>query len=157
MGFFDKVKKVLGIGGVKMKVEMPLVQFQKGSGEVSGKITLTTQTDQFIKDITVKVSEDWTTGRGDEKQTKTFTLGEVTVAQGFDIKAGETKEYSFKCPYQNIKSENDSLKEGGSVQKTLGKLGAFMDVEKSKYEVVVHCDVKGVLMSPSETIKIQMT
>ncbi len=157
MGFFDKIKKVFGVGGVKMKVEMASVQLQKGTGSVAGKITLSTQSDQLVNGLVVKVCEDWSTGRGNEKQTKNFVLGEMSVVQNVQLKAGDTKEYSFTCEYGTLKSENDRLKEGGGVQKTLGKLGAFMDAEKSAYEVVVECDVKGVLMSPSEHIKAQMS
>lgn len=156
MGFFDKVKKWFGVGGVKMKVEMDSIQLSKGGGSVSGKAVLTSQSNQIITELNVKVREDWSTGRGEEKRTKTFVLGETTIAQNIEIASGETKEYAFTCDYETLKSENDRMKEGGAVSKTLGKLGSMMDNEKSTYEIVVSCDVRGVLMSPSSSIGAQM-
>lgn len=157
MGFFDKVKKYFGPCGVKMVVNLGTKQLEKEGDSFSGKITLIAEKDQLIDYLEVKLCEDWTTGRGENKQTKTFVLGELKIKESFPIKAGETQVYDFTCEYEHLHSENDRLKEGGNVSKTLGKLGSMMDNEKSDFEVYVSMDIKGVFNTPSEHIKVQMS
>jgi RecA-family ATPase len=157
MGFFDKVKKFFGPCGVKMVVQLDSKQLEKDGDSFSGKVTLTADKDQLIDYLVVKLTEDWTTGRGENKQTKTFVLGEISIKENFPIKAGETQAYNFTCEYERLRSENDRLKDGGSVSKTLGKLGSMMDNEKSDFEVYVSMDIKGVFNTPSERIKVQLS
>ena len=149
MGFFDKIKNKLGIGGVKVNLSIPS-QVAKDSGQIEGKITLTTKSDQDIVDITVTVFEEFTTGRGDSKKTKKFDLGEIKMTDAFAIKTGETKEVPFTVPFSLLKSNNDELAEKGGVMGGIGKLGKFASNEKSEYFVEADVDVKAAALDPSD-------
>ena len=94
MGFLSSVKNKLGIGGVKVVLEIP-GQVEKSKNTLNGKVVMTTKSDQFIIDLTVKLIEKYTTGRGDEKSTKEFDMGVIKIPCNFDIKTGETKEVPF--------------------------------------------------------------
>ncbi len=155
MGFFQNVKNKLGIGGVSVSLQVP-GQVAKDSAVIEGKIILTTKSEQEIVSYKVKMVEEYTTGRGDEKKTKEYELGIVTAACGFTLKPGETKELTFTLPFSLLKSGNDELKEKGGALGALGKLGSFADNEKSKYFVDADVDVKSAALDPSDKKEIKI-
>lgn len=155
MGFFQTIKNKLGIGGVKVTLQIP-GQVAKTAGEVKGKIILTSKSEQEVVSLKVRFLEEFTTGRGDDKKTKEFELGIVKIPQGFTIKAGETKEVPFTLPFSVIKSNNDELKEMGGAMGAIGKLGAFASGEKSSYFVDADVDVKSAALDPSDKKEIKL-
>lgn len=155
MGFLTGIKNKLGIGGVSVKLQVP-GQASKAAGTVEGKMTLTTKSDQDIVDFTVKMIEVYTTGRGDDKKEKEFTLGEMRIPGGFTIKTGETKEISFTLPFKLLNSNNDDLKQMGGALGTLGSLGKFANNEKSEYFVKAICDVKAAALDPDDKQPIHL-
>lgn len=155
MGFFSNLKNKLGIGGVNVELRAP-GQAAKADGQISGSVVLTTKSDQEIVSIKVKVLEVYTTGRGDDKKEKTYTLGEVDLPAGFAIKTGETKEIPYTVPFKILKSDNDELKEKGGAMGAIGKLGAFANAEKSEYFVEAEADVKAAALDPSDKKAIKL-
>lgn len=155
MGFFQNVKNKLGIGGVKVELQVP-GQIAKDSGIIEGKIFLTTKSEQEVISFKVKMLEEYTTGRGDEKKTKEFELGVFKAPAGFVIKPGDSKELSFSLPFSLVKSNNDELKEKGGALGTLGKMAAFASNEKSKYFVDATVDVKSAALDPSDKKEIRV-
>lgn len=155
MGFFQNIKNKLGIGGVNVSLTIP-AQAEKTAGTIEGKITLTTKSEQLVSGIEVKMIEEYTTGRGDDKTTKELTLGELKLSEEFTIKPGETKEIAFTLPFSIIKSNNDELKEKGGALGALGKVGAFADNEKSEYFIEADVDVKSAALDPSDKKQIKL-
>ncbi|MGB0929711.1 MAG: sporulation protein [Chitinophagales bacterium] len=155
MGFFSKVKDKLGIGGVSIKLQIP-GQVAKDSGIVEGKIILTTKSEQEVIDIEVKLNEEFTTGRGDEKKSKVFELGSVKMTETFTILPGDTKEIPFAVPFTLLKSNADELSEMGGAFGAIGKLGKFTKNEKSAYFVQADVDVKSAFLDPTEKKEIRI-
>lgn len=156
MSFLQKVKQVLGIGGVKVVLEVP-EYFSREGNTVSGRIKLTSKSDQHITELEVKLEEVWKIGKGDDEEIKEFELGEWKSNEAFDIKAGETKEFDFILNYQLIKSKNDEMQEtAGKVGKALGGLGKMMDGEKSTYWLNASADVKGTAFDPNDTVELKL-
>ncbi len=155
MGFFQNMKSKLGIGGVKVELRIPS-QVGKDDGTVNGTIVLTTKSDQEVKGIEIKMIEEYTTGRGDNKETKELTLGQLKLNEVFTIKTGETKEIPFSLSFTIIKSSNDELKEKGGALGALGKVGAFADNEKSEYFIDADVDVTSAALDPSEKKQIKL-
>lgn len=155
MGLFQSIKNKLGIGGVNVSLQVP-GQVAKDSNNLEGMITLTTKSEQEIKEMTVKMIEEYSTGKGDEKKTKEFELGVVKFPAAFTITPGETKEIPFSLPFSVLKSNNDELKEKGGVLGTLGKVAAFATSEKSLYFVIAEADVKAAALDPSDKKEIQL-
>ena len=155
MSFIQKVKNWLGIGGVKISIDVP-GQISKEAGNVAGKFSLSTKSDQEVTSMTVNLIERYTTGRGDEKKTKNFTLGTQKFSDVFAIKTGEVKEFSFDFPFEVLKSSNDSLKEKGGAMGALGSLGKFANNEKSEFKVEVSVDVKAAAIDPSEEVDVKL-
>lgn len=155
MSFWSKIKNWLGIGGVKIELQVN-PSYSKQSETISGKLIVTSKSDQTLQEIKVTVEEHWSYGRGEQKTQKTFELGMVKLP-GFSIKAGETQTLEFTAPFGLLKSQNDRMKEQGGVVGGLGKLGAFMDGEKSEYSVIASGDVKGVALGPNDRKAIKLT
>jgi hypothetical protein len=155
MGFFQNIKNKLGIGGVSVVLHAP-GQVSKEAGTLSGKIVLTTKSEQVINTIVVKIIEEYTTGRGDDKKTKEFTLGETQLGGNFTIKPGETKEIEYTLGFELVKSSNDELKEKGGALGTLGSLAKMANKEQSAYFVNAEVDVKSAVLDPSDKKEIKL-
>ncbi|HLD21901.1 MAG TPA: hypothetical protein VJB65_03305, partial [Patescibacteria group bacterium] len=80
MGLFDKLKQVVGIGGVKVTLTVPSA-IQKSALNFSGTVTLTSKSDQHIKQVTVNLEERRLKKSGGTEQIlKEYTLGNVEIA-----------------------------------------------------------------------------
>jgi hypothetical protein len=149
MAFFSKVKQFFGAGTVKVELSVP-PQVPKAAGQLRGRVAVNAVSDQHILELTVKLKETWSTGRGAEKSEKEFELGKVLVAQAFDMKQGELRTFDFVLPFELVKSNADELMERGGALGMLGKAGAFANAEKSSYKVSAEADVKGAALDPSD-------
>jgi len=149
MAFFSKVKQFFGAGTVKVELTVP-AQVPKVARELKGRVDVNAVSDQHILELTVKLTESWSTGRGAEKTEKEFELGKVKVAQAFEMKQGENRTFEFVLPFELVKSNADELKEMGGALGMLGKAGAFANAEKSSYKVTAEADVKGAALDPSD-------
>lgn len=155
MGIFQTIKNKLGIGGVKVELSCP-AQFAKDSGMVNGKVVLTSKSDQELKTLTVKLIEEYTTGRGDDKKTEEFDLGTYKVDLNSSIKSGESQTHEFAFDFKILKSDNDELKEKGGVMGGIGKMAAFANNEKSNYFIEAEVDVKSAALDPSDKKPVKL-
>ncbi|MGB0888339.1 MAG: sporulation protein [Vicingaceae bacterium] len=155
MGFFNTIKNKLGIGGVKVELQVP-GQVKKEEASVDGKVILTTKSEQEIVTITVKFIEEFTTGRGDDEKTKEFELGVLNLPGNFTIKPGERKEIPFTLPFTLQNSNADDLKEKGGALGALGSVAKFANKEKSAYKIDAEADVKSAALDPSDDKDIKV-
>ena len=155
MGFLGKIKNKLGIGGVKVSLQVP-GQVSKEDTSVDGKVTLTTKSEQEVLTLTVKFIEEFTKGRGDDESTKEFELGVVNIPVNITIKPGETKEIPFTLPFKFLNSNADDLKEKGGALGALGSAAKFANKEKSEYHIDAEADVKSAVLDPSDEKDIKV-
>lgn len=148
MSFFAKIKQFFGAGTVKVTLNAPAT-FNTSDGVIEGSVHLEAKSDQSILSIEIALKEEYSTGRGDDKTTKTYELGKLKLS-GFDMKTGETKDVPFKLNYSYAKSDNESLSEKGGVVGGLGKLGSFASGEKSEFKLWATADVKGAALDPND-------
>lgn len=153
MGFFGKIKQFFGIGTVKVTATVPPT-FSVDDSHLNGTVELLAKSDQEVVSVEVKFEEKWSTGRGEEKTEKTFTLG-TQKFPGFTMKAGETKKIEYSVPFTYTKSGNDKMAEQGGVMGGLGKLSKFADAEKSTFQIVATCDVKGATFDPNDVKEVK--
>lgn len=155
MGFIQTIKNKLGIGGVKVELQVP-GQVSKDASSVDGVVILTTKSEQEIVTVDVKFVEEFTTGRGDDEETKEFELGKVSIPGNYTIKPGERKEIPFTLPFTIAKSNADSLKEKGGALGALGSAAKFANKEKSVYLIDAEADVKSAALDPSDDKEIKL-
>ena len=153
MGLLAKVKQLFGIGTVSVKLSGPAA-FNVNDSSISGKLTITGKSDQLIEEVELEFREEYSTGSGDNKTTKEFSLGKKKLA-GFAIKKDEVKTIDFELPFSYSKSQNEALGEKGGVMGGVGKIGSFMNSEKSRFELVATVDVKGATFDPNDILEIK--
>lgn len=147
MNFFKKllkmIKELLGIGGAKVKMEIPK-EVKRDSGEIKGTLIFSTKDDpKTIKEIEIQLKEVWKVGKDEDAETKVLTLGGIELKDKISVKFGEEKTLNFTLPFKYEKSDNDKLMDSGKVGKGLGKLGKLMDGEKSTFTVEMSGSVEG--------------
>jgi hypothetical protein len=148
VGFFDKIKGWMNIGGVKVKIEGLNPSVKKSESQLGAKVVLTTKSDKQVLGMTYKFMLRRTKGSGDQKEVKEFTVGTASTSDTFDLKAGETKTIEFTVPYALEKT----LADMGGVLGGIGKLAAFASGEKLEYYVTAIAKVKGAAFDPSDTV-----
>lgn len=153
MGFFGKIKQKLGIGTVSVKVNGP-AGFNVSDPEITGSVVVTGKSDQIIESVKIEFEEQYTTGTGDNKETKEIKLGEKTLP-GFEIKTGEVKTIEFSVPFTYSKSSNEQMAEKGGVIGGLGKIGSFVGGEKSTFQITATVDVKGAALDPNDVVEVK--
>lgn len=155
MSFFNKLKQGLGISTAKAELQVP-PHIAKDSTSVNGKVIITAQSDQKVKGIKLLFVERYTSGRGDKQETQEFELGKLLLNDNFDIKKDERREVAFDLPFQLKLSNNQSLAEEKGAFGALGKVGMFVQGEKSEYEVKVSVDLEGVAFDPNDIQSIRL-
>ena len=155
MGFWAKLKQRLGIGGVKLNLNVG-GQAPKDGPELTGAVTMMSKNDQLIESLHFKLIEKYTTGRGDNQETKEFELGKISQPGPIAIRAGESKTLDFVLPFESVSSVHDKLKAKGGALGALGKASSFLAKEQSEYEVWVNADVKGTSFGPNDFKEIRL-
>jgi len=155
MGFFDKIKQFFGIGTLSVKLNVVPATFKATDAEIKGSLLITAKSDQEIESVEVEFKEEWSKGKDENEVKKTFTLGTFKINQPFSMKKDEVKTIEFSIPFEMVKSDNDKLKEKGGVLGGLGKVGSFLDNEKSDYSLEATVDVKGATFDPSDSLSMK--
>lgn len=152
MGFFDKIKGWLNIGGVKVKIEGLNPNVKKSNNQLGAKVVLATKNDKQVLGLTYKFMLRKTKGSGEQKEVKEFTIGSSSSTEGFELKAGQTKTLDFTIPY----SIEKTLADMGGVLGGIGKPAAFASGEKLEYYVTAVASVKGAAFDPSDTVYVKV-
>jgi sporulation-control protein spo0M len=140
VSFFKKIKQGLGIGTVKLNLEVPpSVSWE--SSKIEAKVTLTAKSDQKISSLIFKLTEEFTTGRGENKETQEFQLGTGSYDHPVEIKANESKTIEFSFPFTLRKSPP------APSQKTT----KFAGGDKSDFRVSVEAKIEGTMFSPDDS------
>lgn len=142
MGFFDKVKRALNIGGAKVELTPPGV-LQHGSSFTLAARIRGGKIDQKITGVIATLEQRSESMRYGLNNQKTMQSETIVVAQdkapGFDLKAGETKEFAFKLKVGGAKGE------AAGVMKALDTLNKMATRAHETWELKVVAQVDGAL------------
>ena len=150
---FGKVKKILGIEGVKMELSVPKGQNLK-SEKITGTIKLTTQTESIVETIDIKLIEKYTRGRGEEMLIDEYVLGEITLNEEITIKSDEIIEVPFELEFVYAKSAMDKLADDNILLRGPIRLAKMMKKVKSSYKIIAEAIVKDTKLHPFAEISI---
>lgn len=156
MGFFDKVKGALNIGGSKLSINGPGTVQNGGTLDfkavlVGGKM------EQPIKDIQVKLVMEETkksygvrvggqVGSAPSQDVKRTTLAQDTMSDAFTIQPGEQKEFSFSLPV-NVPSDGSDQ---GGMMGTLSKLNNMATNKQRSFVLKAVADIEGATDASSK-------
>jgi len=144
---FGKVKKWLGIEGVKVELELPDFAFKK-VGTITGKIRFYSKNAQEVTAVKVTMVEKYTRGRGDDKRIDEYRLGEIELLEPITVPAEEMIEIDFTLPFSLMESEMDSFENKNVFASGLAKLAKTMNKVSSQYFIEAEATVTGTALNP---------
>ncbi len=142
-----KVKKWLGIEGVKLELVLP-EEVHRVSGVIPGFMRFQSLNPQTVTGIQLKVIERYTRGRGKEKLIDEYELGSLDINRTLDIPANEPVDVDFELPFEIMDSAIDEFGNRNFIFGGVAKLARFMRGAHSEYRVEAEAKVKGVGLSP---------
>ena len=144
---FGKVKKWLGIEGVKVEILAPET-VKASDGAIYGNLHFHSLNSQTVTSITMRVVERYSRGRGAEKLIDEYLLGEIHMEESFEVPAEEILEIDFELPFSLIKSDVDEFGSKNILFKGLANAAKYARAAKSDYRIEVEVTVKGVALNP---------
>lgn len=142
-----RVKKWLGIEGVKLEIVVAPEQRQKLQ-EIEGRIRFQSLNAQTVTGIRIALVEKYTRGRGKDKLIDEYELGEISIDQTFEVPAEEIVEVPFTLPYKLVKSEVDQFGDRNFLYGGLAKAAKAIQAVRSDYRIEAEAKVKGVALNP---------
>jgi hypothetical protein len=154
---FDKIKKKLGIEGVKMSLEVP-ENIKKEAGLLPGHVQLTSLSDNNkILSIEIQIIEKYTRGRGNQKLIDEYAMGKTIMNKAFLLHKDDVIRIPFELEFAFVPSEMDRLEEKNFITKGLVRLAKKARGVTSEYSVRAHAVVEGTALHPHDTKVIQLT
>ena len=145
---FGKVKKILGIEGVKLELIIP-DKINKETGIITGIIKLVSLSDEnIIEGIQLKMVEKYSRGRGDSKLINEYTMGELLKNEKLVISKNDILEIPLQLDFVYSKSEMDKLQESNFFTGGLVKLAKKVRGVKSEYTIHAEANIKGTTLNP---------
>jgi len=152
MGFFDKVKKFLGVNTIEVTIEAQPT-FSVTDQKVSGVITLTGISDQVIKSVVLEFYREYEIQDRDSEgntssHTKTSMMGKCYVEAPSTIQKDEVLKLNFDLPFFYEKTFTERMKAKDGI---IG--GIFKRAEdgflSDQYIIEVVVDLAEVSLDPS--------
>jgi len=152
---FGRVKRYLGIEGVKVEIEVP-EEVAAYKGEVEGKVSFISMNKQTVTLVRVKMIEKYTRGRGKDKKIDEYELGEIEMKKNIEITPEKAVEIEFVLPFEMIRSEVEEFANKNILFKGIAKAANFTYAAKSEYFIIAEAKVKGTALSPFQKKNINL-
>ena len=144
---FGKVKKILGIEGVKVQLQTDN-QFSLQSGLITGQLKITTKTQSWIESIEVRLIEKYSRGRGEKKLVDEYVIGILQMNEKMSILPEEVIEVPFELHFTYIKSEAEKMSDDYFVLRGPVYLAKKFKNVKSEFKIEVRDLVEGLKLQP---------
>lgn len=153
---FGKIKKSLGIEGVKLSISLP-DEINKDNGIIQGFVKLTSLSDNNkIKSIEIQIIEKYTRGRGDQKLIDEYAMGKLLLNKSILINKNDVIDIPFELEFTFVPSEMDRLEKVNLLNKGLVKLAKKLRGVTSEYSVRAHAIVEGTALHPHDVKIIKL-
>lgn len=144
---FGKVKKWLGIEGVKLELVLPEEVLEK-EGVVRGALRFQSMNPQTVTSIKVVLIERYTRGRGADKLIDEYELGSIAQQKNIEVPANEALAVDFELPFKVVRSEMEEFGKRNFLFGGLAKVAKMTRAVKSEFRIEAEAKVKGVALSP---------
>lgn len=144
---FGKVKRWLGIEGVKVELLIP-EEIPGTSGLIEGKIRFQSMHTQKVRSIRLTLTEKYTRGRFKNKLIDQYKIAEQEDAADITVPAEEIVELDFTLPFSLVKSEMDEIGDKNIVFKKIVGAAKKLKNVKSEYTLEVEATVEGTALNP---------
>lgn len=140
-----KVKKWLGIEGVKLQIQAPERISQKQQS-IEGEIVIACMRDEKVTHIALRLKEQYQRGRWKEKKISEFILGETLIEGPFHVKPDHPVTVSFKLPFELMLSEMDHLEQKNLALRGMVGAAKWIKGVESVYWIEAEARVKGTVL-----------
>lgn len=152
---FGKVKRWLGIEGVKISMLIP-AEVDANAGVVEGRLKFESMHTQTVTLVRISITEKYTRGRWKNKLTDQYKIGEIELEDEIEVPANDPVYLDFELPFTIVKSEMDELADKNIVfKKVVGAAKALKNV-KSEFFIEANAEVKGTALSPFDRQEIHI-
>jgi len=153
---FGKVKKILGIEGVKLELIVP-DKVSRDIGIITGIVKLTSLSDNnLIESIHLKMVEKYTRGRGDSKLINEYPMGQLLKKENITISKNDILEIPFEMEFVYVKSEMDKMGESNFITRGLVGLAKKARGVQSEYKLIAEANIKGTTLHPFDSKPINL-
>lgn len=143
-----KMKKWLGIEGVKLELALP-DKFSPNQGTVEGKVRLYSKNAQTVTGLRLVLVEKYSRGRDEEQLVDEYMLGELIISKVIEVpEEGEIIEVPFSLAFEPMQSDVDAFANRNILFRGLGWLARKTRNAESEYRVEAEAQVKGVGLNP---------
>ncbi|MCB0680024.1 MAG: hypothetical protein KDC32_03565, partial [Saprospiraceae bacterium] len=126
------------------------------SQRIDGSIRLYSKNEQTVTAVKVVLIEKYSRGRGKEKLTDEYQLGEINLNKRFKVPAEGMIEIDFSLPYSTVKSDMDDLADKNLLAGGLVKAMKFFEKVQSEYRLEAEAKVEGVALNPFDRKVIEL-
>lgn len=145
---FGKVKKILGIEGVKLELILP-DKISAVSGIITGIVKLTSiSDDNIIESIKINLVEKYARGRGENRLVNEYVMGELVRKDKIVLSKNDIVEIPFEMDFVFVQSEMDKLADTNFLVKGIVGLAKKAKGVKSEYTIKAEAKVKGTTLHP---------
>lgn len=153
---FGKVKKILGIEGVKLELIIP-DKVSREAGIVTGAVKLTSLSDNnLIESIQLKLVEKYSRGRGESKLINEYIMGTLLKKENITISKNDILEIPFELEFVYIKSEMDKMGDSNFIARGLVGLAKKARGVHSDYKLIAEANIKGTTLHPFDSKPINL-
>ncbi len=152
---FGKVKRWLGIEGVKVELVLP-EQVVASSGVIEGKLRFYSMHTQKVKSVRVTLTEKYTRGRWKNKLADLYKLAEIELTEEIIVPAEETLELDFELPFTLVKSDMDHIGDKNFILQNVVNAAKFIKNVKSEYTIEAEADIEGTALNPFDKKEVNI-
>lgn len=150
---FGKVKRWLGIEGVKVTMILP-EKVAGDSGVVDGQLRFETMNAQTVTHVRISLFEKYTRGRWKNKLADLYKIAEIELDSDIEIPADTPILIDFALPFTLPKSEMDALGDKNFVMKKIVGAAKTLKNVRSEFYMEVEATVQGTALSPFDKQEI---
>lgn len=144
---FGKLKKWLGVEGVKLELEAP-AEVNSSEEKFSGRLHFYSMNPQKVTSVELVFLERYRRGRGKEKLIDEYELGRIEMQCDIDIEPEVPAGIDFEIPFKVFKSRMDEFEKQNFLTKGVAKVAKFAKNVKSSYRLEARATVKGTVLHP---------
>ncbi len=142
-----KVKKWLGIEGVKLELLLP-EEVEASTRKLEGRIRFQSLNPQTVSGIKVALIEKYSRGRGADKLIDEYELGVAEINRIIEVPAEEAVEVDFVLSFSTVKSNIDEFGSRNLLFSGLSRAAKALRSVRSEYRVEAEAKVVGVALNP---------
>jgi hypothetical protein len=150
-----KVKKWLGIEGAKLELILP-EEWPITEKSLPGRVRIFTKNAQTVTTIKFALIERYNRGRGKEKRTDEYLLGETTIHRRIDIPAEGSAELLFEIPFSILQSDMDRMEQRNFLARSIVRAAKWAEGVQSHYRIEAEAIVEGVALNPFDKKEVKL-